>query len=304
MLLDDIIEFAADDKQSVSSLLRKCLILGHRLKNDKLIGWANQELNGYESSDGLPEYRIVSTGAKGYMSGPFGSSINNFPIPSILLEQNHRHLATTVYLLEAIGSYEELMRAKHDTFRVEWPADFVLFYQRKIRTKDGCHLVQAWQDVGKSSFAQVFDAVRNRTLSMALEIRASLGDKDESLDHVSPQAASQIERSVTNNIFGGINVIASGHSSVNSTVSQTSSSITAGDKEQLETALRRTGLPESSLNDLSKAIQQDGSANMGSRVQAWIKENAPKALIGGVQLGAQVAKPVLTELLKQYFGLK
>jgi len=35
-LLDEIIQGAVDDKTSLSVLLRKCLLLAHQLKNEKL----------------------------------------------------------------------------------------------------------------------------------------------------------------------------------------------------------------------------------------------------------------------------
>lgn len=303
MLLDEIIELAAGDTQPVSTLLRKCLILGHRLKNQRLIDWATQELNGYCSNDALPTYRVLNVGAKGYFSGPFGAAISNLPIPSHLMEEDHRHFATTVYLNDPVSTYEELMRSDEGGFRIEWPGDLILLYQKKIRTQNGCHLAQAWQDVGKSAFAQLLDVVRNRTLKLALEIRSSIGNKDETLDNVSPQAAAMIEHSVTNNIYGGVNVIASGHSSVSSTVKQNFTTISAGNREELDNVLRQAGISETSLSDLSRAIKEDGSMKMGSRVHAWIKENAAKTLIGGIKLGTSAAIPVLTEYLKQYFGV-
>lgn len=302
MLLDEIIDLATDESKSVSVLLRKCLVLGHKLKNDRLIAWANQELNGYTSHEGLPDYRIVPAAAKAYMSGPMGMSINNFPIPSLLLEKEHRYFATTLYLTDALATYEELMRADHDSFRVDWPADLALLYQKRIRTQNGCFLAHAWQEVGKSSFAALFDAIRNRTLSLALEIRSSIGDKDSTLDSVPPQAAATIDRSITHNIYGGINVIASGHSHVNSILNN--ATIAAGNKDQLESVLRQAGLPENSLEDLFVAIRDDGGKNkIGARVQSWIKENAPKALVGGIKVGASVAQSVLTSFLLQYYGI-
>ena len=36
----------------------------------------------------------------------------------------------------------------------------------------------------------------------------------------------------------------------------------------------------------------------------WIKATAPKVLAGGVKMGAEVGKAVLTEMLMQYYGLK
>ena len=40
-----------------------------------------------------------------------------------------------------------------------------------------------------------------------------------------------------------------------------------------------------------------------SRVMDWIKKNAPKAVVGGVKLGADITKEVLTAYLKQYTGI-
>jgi hypothetical protein len=38
-LLDEIIGAAVDDKVAIGSLLRKCLILAHQVKNDKFTVW-------------------------------------------------------------------------------------------------------------------------------------------------------------------------------------------------------------------------------------------------------------------------
>jgi hypothetical protein len=43
ILLDGIISLAGDGKQPLPDILRKCLRLGHELKNDRLKTWAAQE---------------------------------------------------------------------------------------------------------------------------------------------------------------------------------------------------------------------------------------------------------------------
>jgi hypothetical protein len=45
--IDEVIATAADDKQPVSNVLRKCLILAFELKNEKLKTWVEKELNGF-----------------------------------------------------------------------------------------------------------------------------------------------------------------------------------------------------------------------------------------------------------------
>ena len=72
-LLDEIIDLAVDNQASISVLLRKCLVLAYTLKNDRLRSWSDKELNGYNRSDDeLPEYRKVSTIARGFVVGSFG----------------------------------------------------------------------------------------------------------------------------------------------------------------------------------------------------------------------------------------
>jgi len=69
-LLDQIIQLAEDSKQPVPDLLRKCLRLGHELKNERLKTWATLELNGYASGRDVPNYRILSANAYGNFIGP------------------------------------------------------------------------------------------------------------------------------------------------------------------------------------------------------------------------------------------
>jgi hypothetical protein len=69
----------------------------------------------------------------------------------------------------------------------------------------------------------------------------------------------------------------------------------------LEKVLRKAGLAEPELHELSDAVKDDGKT-IGSRVKGWISKNAPKVLSGGVKIGAEVGQAVLVEYLKQYLG--
>ena len=68
-LVDEIVEMAADGKRSIADALRKCLILGFELKNDRLKEWAEKELNGYDRDDVVPQYRCVALNSKGNFTG-------------------------------------------------------------------------------------------------------------------------------------------------------------------------------------------------------------------------------------------
>ena len=109
MILDDIIALATDDTASLAVVLRKCLVLAHVLKNDRLKSWAQSELNGYEPDAELPDYRKSAAGAKGNFMGGFGAALNNFVIPPQLLDEGDRRYGQYVLLNQAVASYEDLL---------------------------------------------------------------------------------------------------------------------------------------------------------------------------------------------------
>ena len=45
-LLDEIIKAITETDEKTSSILRKCLVLSYKLKNDTLKSWASKELKG------------------------------------------------------------------------------------------------------------------------------------------------------------------------------------------------------------------------------------------------------------------
>jgi hypothetical protein len=113
-LLDEIIDLAVEDKTSLPVLLRKCLVLAHRLKNERLKAWAEKELDGYRDDDALPVYRETNTISKGVFFGAFGSKIENQPIPTAMLKKEHRAIVEKAYFRSPIAAYQLGSKEKGD----------------------------------------------------------------------------------------------------------------------------------------------------------------------------------------------
>ncbi len=144
----------------MATLLRKCLVLASALSNEHLRAWATKELLGYEQDDrDLPEYRKVGAQAKGFFIAPRGGQINNQPIPSIMLQENHRHLAETVSLLQPIASYEDVNKDGC----IEWPPNVTAFYERKF-FQSTYALNRAWQEIPGSVFVGLIDTIKTSRL--------------------------------------------------------------------------------------------------------------------------------------------
>jgi hypothetical protein len=146
-LVEEIITLASSESASVSTLLRKSLVLAHTLRNDRLKTWAESELNGYEQkNDSVPSYRKTSAQARGLFVGPLGSYINDQPIPPAILEEHHRHWAQELELTQPIAAYENATANSKMVF--PWPANLTALYQSKFIR--GYSLNRAWQDVPSS----------------------------------------------------------------------------------------------------------------------------------------------------------
>jgi hypothetical protein len=296
-LLDEIIELAAREQGSVATLLRKCLVLAHALKNDRLKIWSANELNGY-ADDEVPEYRKAPAPAKGLFVGPFGAQVNNQPIPPAMLQERHRHFAESVELRQPIASYENA--GGHSRFVFEWPANLTVIYQASFF--EGAYaLNRAWQEIPSSVLLGLIDTVRTRVLRFALELKEDLGSVSENFNALPKE---KVDQQVVTYIFGGTNVIASRDFQIESI------EITQGDWNTLAKALDRVGVRDSAIAELKAALDDDSKdetgpkPGLGKRTVAWLKDLAKKSGQFALSAGAEVVKKEATKWILGYLGLK
>lgn len=244
MLLNEIIDLATDDKQSITTLLRKCIVLSHQLKNDRLKKWANDELNGYNSTNNLPEYRAIPAPATGLYVGPGWSRFEQ-GIPSIALEKEHRKLAEVVDIAQPVGTLEDMLKSRTNSdLSFSWSGNQVAYYQAKLKSPPW-QLHSVHQAVPKSVIAGIVDTIRTRVLNMALEIQSDVGEKDEDLKQITPEESKKVDQTIVTNIFGGNVYLSAGQSTMTATtIQQQQQNIVTGDWEHLAKVLQGAGTGE------------------------------------------------------------
>lgn len=293
-LLDDIIKSITETDEKTSSILRKCLVLSYKLKNDSLKSWVSKELNGYENDDPeIPEYRTINAPARGVFLGPFGQQINDQPIPSAVLKAEDRHWAERAKLLQPIAAYEDV---KGDENRVRpWPANLVLFYQAKFFDGDMA-LNRAWQDIPGTVMVSIVDTVRTRMLTFVLELKEQTVEEQVEVEKLPP---STVQTLVQMTVIGGTNVFGNVEQFAATTVQ-------VGDAESLKGTLAALGVGHEELDALEADIAADQAEEpkaLGKRTLAWIGRNAKIAGKGAVKIGGDVATAVMTEAIKRFMGL-
>jgi hypothetical protein len=199
-LLDDIIDMAADDKEPVGNLLRKCLILENQIKNEKFRAWLNQELDGYDGDrdEALPDYRVFNCVNKGDFLG-MTLQLPDQPISLHIMDEHDQKRLQTVHLRQSAASYEGRPNKDRDG-RIPWHPTTTVKYQKKIYQGGDPALIRAWQEIPGSILVGLLEQVRTRVLRFALDLKDNL--PKDSVD-ATTVPADVVEKSVVNNIFGG-----------------------------------------------------------------------------------------------------
>lgn len=292
-LLDEIITAITETDEKTSSILRKCLVLSYKLKNDSLKAWVSKELTGYERDDPeLPDYRRVSAPAKGMFIG-IAYVMNDQPIPSAMLDEDHQHFAESALLTQPLVAYEAADVKQNAS--IPWPANLIARYQSTFYDGDFT-LSRAWQTLSGPSLAGVVDTVRTRLLTFVLELKDQTVEEDVEVEALAP---STVQTLVQMTVIGGTNVFGNVEQFAANTVQ-------VGDIASLRGTLSALGVDHQELAQLEADIEADKGEEpktVGKRTLDWVGRNARSAGKGAVKIGTDVATTVMTEAIKRYMGL-
>lgn len=305
-LLRDIQDAAVTSDTDISVLLRMCRILAARLGNEQFKSWVESELEGYQSADELPDYRILKVFSKGNFVGSFGRSLSNAAIPISCLPKEAWEKFSHSYLIQPISFYESLVKGskkRSGSLEEPWSPDFVVNVGQQIYEDMNC--LSAWKVIPWGSIVSLIDAVRNKVLSFVLEIEAENPDAGEAPINSNPVPQEKVAQIFNTYISGNVQNVATGSSNI----SQIGIIELKHNKEALAELLRIKGIPSADIKDLLKAIEDDRKVepdqkNMGPKVTNWLGSMLKKSARGAWKVSSGVATAVLTKAITAYYGLE
>ncbi len=305
-LLRDIQDAAVDNNIDICNLLRKCKILAARLNNKEFSDWIDYELNGYNDKGDLPIYRVLNTQSYGFFAGPFGSSMDNAPIPPSCIPKEVSYMTTTSYLIGPISAYAALVNDAKNTgenFKDPWPQDMVTRFANDIYENMAC--LSAWKMIPYGAMVSVIDTIKTRILDFSLAIEKEAPDAGEAPQNTSPVPQEKVSQIFTTYITGNVQNVALG----NDNVSQDGEfNVTAGDLSSLKSALDSLGVSNKDFDDLKAAIQADKDPNdkpaYGENTKSWLEKMVSHAEAGALAVGTSVASTMLSNYLFSFFGMQ
>jgi hypothetical protein len=178
-----------DSSVPVSAILRKAKAIASKLDLDELVGWFDEELNGYScSADELPAHR------KGIGVPKFRNPYHGW-CPILTGDDWFGNAVSTAYLFQPISQLESLAAgSKSDMLLMQYPPAIAAVIHEQLPTPMECAL-----HFPKDQVRSGLDYVRNKVLdwTLALEKKGITGegftfDKKEKEEAVA----------VTNHIYG------------------------------------------------------------------------------------------------------
>ncbi|WP_316187967.1 MULTISPECIES: hypothetical protein [unclassified Bradyrhizobium] len=298
-LLNEIIEAATDDKVPVGTLLRKCLVLEHQVRNEKFKRWLDQELDGYTGGqDEMPSYRVFNCVNRGNFIGS-AYQLNDQPLSLHIMQEKDRKLVEKCVLHQPAAAYEGRPDKTTDA-SLPWNPHITTKYQTKFFKDSDLVLNRAWQEIPGSVLVGLLEQVRNRVLRFALELKDALPANSTDASQV---PKSVVEHSVVNNIYGG-NILIASHAQNFSQISQTN--LAEGDSAGLVKALAELGVTQEGISALQAAMKADrdsGQESIGTKTKGWLADVRKYIAKEGAKAGFEVAKQAATKWVLQHYGL-
>jgi hypothetical protein len=156
----------------------------------------------------------------------------------------------------------------------------------------GATTLDIWCEISPQAIIGIADKVRNRALTLLLEIEAEDPAAADSSAGEPAIAQEKVDQLVQNYIYGNVSMAVGPGATAHQVA------VIPGDLNSLVAWARQAGIPEASLEELPAAVRVDDK-RLTARARKW----ASRAAVAAAQAGRDVAVAVIEAEVKRYLGL-
>lgn len=314
-LLQEVIDDLVNTDKSLSSPLMKLNYFAKLVKNQELIDYTHQELNGYDKPDKIPSYRK----AVGTLYVDFQAYIHQHtdkPLPISMIDEKYREVFKYVHIKEGIASVEKLAKEagsgkSSGQMYKPLPMEMLFILQepaRRLYVSDvRIDVVNAKIGFGTSVIIEIPNAIRTKLLDFVMSLGENFGYNIEietfnkKADINNQTIIHQMSTTINNS--GDGNLINTGNEN------KIDSSITLykGDIGRLQKELRNQGVDEEDIKEISEIVVSEEpnqeKAILGQKSNGWISKVINKSLNGIGKIATGISSNLLASLIRQYYGM-
>lgn len=174
-LLKQLLNDTADPKQHrLSAVLLRAKIFATRVKSDALLNWVKNELDGYDTIEAVPSYRVIHPSIIGDFWGHFGAKTQNVLITLDECPENIRDYVCKYYFMQNCASIEALLESSSETHHRHFDAGVVAFVRQCTRIRvQGQELQSLEAMFTDAEVAGVLQDIRSLLLDFLLEVETA-----------------------------------------------------------------------------------------------------------------------------------
>ena len=303
-LIHDLQAELLNEDKSGGFVLLKLKFLASKLGADVLDDWVQHEIEGYPSDISVPEYRNTAITYTGTFAD-IAKQLNNIPIPSYLIEEYAGDQWTKYDIRSSLSLIDQQMKEKGDSkFGID-ASNLALLLHGKIY--GGMAIIKITSNIDIGSFLNIQHTVRARALDFVLKLEKevpSVADIEVGgeVTNVSAADIATVTHLTQQDIHGGVtNITATGD------IIALLVSVAKGDAAGVVEALQSEGLPVAEANELAAIVEAEEPGNpadpMGSGAKDWLQDRLKKGTAEAWSIGKPVLQKLITEAIKQYYGL-
>lgn len=179
MAKSKIIKELVNEEITIEKALKRILLLANDIDNDDLKMWVEKELNGYESGDDIPEYRVVGSLNLIYSGINGGFQVTRSPLPMTYLNPETFDNIKKIKIFEPIGSIQDKANNTEGTLKMDRTYLAGEVYNNTYDGFDGIQCMSISQVFDKSQFANIIKKVNLKALNILMRLEKEFGNLDE-----------------------------------------------------------------------------------------------------------------------------
>lgn len=306
-------ELVSSSNENLVVSLRRLNYFGRLIKNQQLIDFTQNELDGYSNPSDVPEYRVLPGVLLVDLKSWDGDLERNIEIPWECLEEKFIPVMSQVRVTEPIGIIGRLETENSESNEIAKPIPVVFLphiqkaAEKCLRANFDYSVSAAKVGFNKNKLYHIPQLVHSKLVAFIMELAETFGD-DIKLDtfkkdqHTNNETVIKIMNTIINNKGDG-NVLNTGDNATQNV----SIVIQKGDIATLKKKLLNDGIDSEDVKEIEEVLQNEKpdyeNKRLGARAIEWIKKVSGKALQGVGKIATSVSSSVLAEYLKQYYGL-
>ncbi|MGP4972991.1 AbiTii domain-containing protein [Psychrobacter alimentarius] len=279
-MIKELIKDISYDKISLDQALTRAKLIAYKIDNGEFISWINHELNGYDDSSPVPEYRKFYCDIFAKVENPYyGSRLTPIDLTEIN-KQVDINLYSYIHRSGILNIEKNLIEAQNANEQygyIDFPIEIVKNVRDIFQNND---ISAVRKRIQFGNLNNILNVAKQRLLDTLLELNKAFPDlEDEYMNDDKKDTASQI---ITTNIYGNN---ASSNVGVGKDFTQGISNSYMEKVEQVLHDLRQLGVPKEDISELEDIINNEPDKNkLGAKFLAWSSALMTKAVEKGIDV--------------------